>query len=250
MDTKVGNEFVRGVSGGERKRVSIAEAMITKASTQCWDNSTKGLDASTALEYVQSLRALTNMAHISTAVALYQAGEALWDCFDKVILLKEGCCAYFGPTDEAAKYFKDLGFVQPERWITSDFLTSTTEEHQRHVKEGWEDRVPRSAEQFGEAFRKSERYQRNLEEIKEFEERDLPKLIEARHAAQGEATKKKNYTIPFYQQVIACTHRQFLVMIGDKQSLGGKWGGIFFQALIVGSLFYDMPKTAAGVFTR
>ena len=43
MKTFVGNESVRGVSGGERKRVSIAEAMITKASTQMWDNSTKGL---------------------------------------------------------------------------------------------------------------------------------------------------------------------------------------------------------------
>lgn len=71
LDTKVGNEYVRGVSGGEKKRVSIAEAMITKASIQCWDNSTRGLDASTALEYVESLRSLTNMAHISTVVALY-----------------------------------------------------------------------------------------------------------------------------------------------------------------------------------
>ena len=72
LRTKVGDEFIRGVSGGEKKRVSIAEAMITKASTQCWDNSTRGLDASTALEYVQSLRSLTNMAHISTSVALYR----------------------------------------------------------------------------------------------------------------------------------------------------------------------------------
>ncbi|KAK5092697.1 ATP-binding cassette transporter snq2, partial [Cryomyces antarcticus] len=50
MNTKVGDELIRGVSGGEKKRVSIAEAMITKASIQCWDNSTRGLDASTALE--------------------------------------------------------------------------------------------------------------------------------------------------------------------------------------------------------
>lgn len=84
LGTKVGNEFVRGVSGGEKKRVSIAEAMITRASVQMWDNSTRGLDASTALEYVQSIRSLTNMAHISTGVALYQAGETLYECFDKV----------------------------------------------------------------------------------------------------------------------------------------------------------------------
>lgn len=48
LNTKVGNTIIRGVSGGEKKRVSIAEAMVTKASCQCWDNSTKGLDASTA----------------------------------------------------------------------------------------------------------------------------------------------------------------------------------------------------------
>lgn len=113
MNTKVGNEVVRGVSGGEKKRVSIAEAMITKASTQCWDNSTKGLDASTALEYVQSLRSLTNMAHISTSIALYQAGESLWDLFDKVVLIDEGRCLYYGRTEDAAAYFEELGFTRP-----------------------------------------------------------------------------------------------------------------------------------------
>lgn len=45
--TKLGNEFIRGVSGGERKRVSIVECMATRGSVFCWDNSTRGLDAST-----------------------------------------------------------------------------------------------------------------------------------------------------------------------------------------------------------
>ncbi|CAL3968999.1 unnamed protein product, partial [Diplocarpon coronariae] len=59
-DTKVGNEFVRGVSGGERKRVSILEVLATRASVFCWDNSTRGLDASTALQYTKAIRAITN----------------------------------------------------------------------------------------------------------------------------------------------------------------------------------------------
>jgi len=249
LGTKVGNEYVRGVSGGEKRRVTIAEAMITKASTQCWDNSTRGLDASTALEYVESLRSLTNMAHISTAVALYQAGESLYDCFDKVLLIDQGRCAYFGHADDAAKYFSDLGFHRPSRWTTADFLTSVTDKHERHIKEGWEDRIPRNADELGDIFLKSEQYRRNLAEIEEFEQ-ETKVQVEARHEAQGKATRRKNYTIPFYKQVLACTHRQFLVMIGDKQSLAGKWGGILFQALIVGSLFYDLPDTALGVFPR
>ncbi|KAF2116164.1 ABC-2 type transporter-domain-containing protein [Lophiotrema nucula] len=249
MNTKVGNEFVRGVSGGEKKRVSIAEAMITKASVQSWDNSTRGLDASTALEYVQSLRSLTNMAHISTSVALYQAGESLYDLFDKVLLIDEGRCCYFGPADHAAKYFKSLGFVQPDRWTTADFLTSVTDEHERHIKDGWKDRIPRSPAQFSQAFLQSQQHRDNLAEIEEFEH-DTERLMQERRAARTKATKTKNYTLPFYKQVTACTKRQFLVMFGDKQSLAGKWGGIFFQALIVGSLFYNLPKTVAGVFTR
>ncbi|KAF2274688.1 ABC drug exporter AtrF [Westerdykella ornata] len=249
MNTKVGNELVRGVSGGEKKRVSIAEAMITKASVQSWDNSTRGLDSSTALEYVQSLRSLTNMAHISTSVALYQAGESLYELFDKVLLIDKGRCCYFGPTEKAAAYFKDLGFVQPDRWTTADFLTSVTDEHERNIKDGWEDRIPRSPAQFAQAFTESKQYEDNLDEIADFETQ-LEAMAEERRAARTKSTKKKNYTLPFYKQVTACTQRQFLVMIGDKQSLCGKWGGILFQALIVGSLFYDLPKTAAGVFPR
>jgi len=249
MNTKVGNELVRGVSGGEKKRVSIAEAMITKASVQSWDNSTKGLDASTALEYVQSLRSLTNMAQISTSVALYQAGESLFGLFDKVLLIHEGKCCYFGPADHAAKYFENLGFTRPPRWTTADFLTSVTDDHERQVKNGYEDRIPRTGAQFGKAFADSEQARANLAEIEEFE-KETQRQTELRHEARTKATKKKNFTLSFPAQVMACTRRQFLVMIGDKQSLAGKWGGILFQALIVGSLFYNLPPTAAGAFPR
>lgn len=249
MNTKVGNEFVRGVSGGEKKRVSIAEAMITRASIQCWDNSTRGLDASTALEYVQSLRSLTNMAHISTSVALYQAGESLYDLFDKVVLIDEGKCLYYGSTENAAAYFEGLGFARPPRWTTADFLTSVTDEHERNIRDGYEDRIPRSAEQFEAAYRQSDIYQNNLNDIRELEQHNEQQR-QQRLAARTKATKEKNYTLSFPQQVVVCTHRQFLVMFGDPLTLGGKWGGIFFQALIVGSLFYNMPKTSAGVFTR
>lgn len=224
MGTKVGNEYVRGVSGGEKKRVSIAEAMITKASTQCWDNSTKGLDASTALEYVQSLRSLTNMAHISTSVALYQAGESLYELFDKVILIDEGRCLYYGSTEEAAAYFETLGFVRPQRWTTADFLTSVSDPHERQVKEGWEDRIPRSAEQFEAAFKKSQMHKTNLLDVEAFEHEAENRRQEHAAANTIQKVKKKNYTLPYYKQVLACTHRQFLVMLGDKQTLVGKVG--------------------------
>ncbi|KAI0016576.1 ABC drug exporter AtrF [Xylariomycetidae sp. FL0641] len=251
MDTKVGNEYVRGVSGGERKRVSIAEALVTRASVQGWDNSSKGLDASTAAEYVQSLRAMTNMARASTAVSLYQAGESLYALFDKVLVIDEGRCLYFGPADAAKRYFVDLGLDCPERWTTADFLTSVTDPHERSVRPGCEARVPRSAEEFGAVYRDSEAYRRNLADIAEYEE-EVAQEQRLRHHPAGEKRQKQkqNYTIGFHEQVLALAQRQLLVMWGDKASLMGKWGAITFQGLIVGSLFFQQPATTAGAFTR
>ncbi|OAL35003.1 hypothetical protein AYO20_05718 [Fonsecaea nubica] len=245
LGTKVGDQFVRGVSGGEKKRVSIAEAMITRASVQGWDNSSRGLDASTALEYVQCIRTLTNMARTSTAVSLYQAGESLYQLVDKVLLLHEGQCLYFGSADDAKQYFINLGFECKPRWTTSDFLTSVTDPHARAVRKGWEDRIPRDANEFAALYRKSEVYQRNLQDIGEFEAQSK----EQRESREQKVSKheKKNYAIPFHKQVLACTQRQFLVMLGDRASLIGKWGGI---GLIVGSLFFQMPETTAGAFPR
>ena len=161
-------------------------------------------------------------------------------------MIEEGRCLYFGPTENAASYFEELGFQRPARWTTADFLTSVTDPHERKIREGWEDRIPRSADQFEQAFAKSSLQEQNLADIRNFEE-ELESQRRERQAAASKATKKKNYSLPFHKQVAACTQRQFLVMVGDKQSLVGKWGGIVFQSLIVGSLFYNLPNSSSGV---
>lgn len=111
VDTKVGNEFVRGVSGGERKRVSIIECLATRGSVFTWDNSTRGLDASTALEWAKALRAMTDVQGLSTIVTLYQAGNGIYNLFDKVLVLDEGKQIYYGPAAEAKPFMEKLGFV-------------------------------------------------------------------------------------------------------------------------------------------
>ncbi|KAF2680334.1 hypothetical protein K458DRAFT_373583 [Lentithecium fluviatile CBS 122367] len=249
METIVGNEFKRGVSGGEKKRVSIAEALVTKASTQCWDDPTRGLDSSAALEYVRILRSMTNTARISTAVGLYQASEDMWDCFDKVLLIDGGECCYFGPTKSAVQYFKDLGFEMPERSTSADFLTSVSSEYQRKIRPGFEDWIPRNPREFAEAFRASDQRSRNQVDIAQFEAK-LYNMMEKRMDAQSSATKTKNYSLPFWKQVLVLAHRQSLVLKGDPQTLAGKWGGVLFEAIIVGSLFFNMPRTSEGIFLR
>ena len=74
-NTVVGNDFIRGVSGGERKRVSIAEAALSDAALQSWDNSTRGLDSANAVEFCRTLRTATELLQSTVLVSLYQAPQ-------------------------------------------------------------------------------------------------------------------------------------------------------------------------------
>ncbi|KAH6708586.1 multidrug resistance protein CDR1 [Verticillium dahliae] len=110
INTRVGNDFVRGVSGGERKRVSIAEAALTGAKFQCWDNSTRGLDSANAVTFCRNLRVQSDLLGVAAAVAIYQAPQSAYDLFHRVTVLYEGRQIFFGKIEEAKSYFEDLGF--------------------------------------------------------------------------------------------------------------------------------------------
>ncbi len=172
-NTRVGNDFVRGVSGGERKRVSIAEAALGGSPLQCWDNSTRGLDSATALEFVKTLRISTSLAGSTAAVAIYQASQSIYDIFDKVVVLYEGRQIYFGHTRAAKAFFVNMGFACPERSTTGDFLTSLTNPAERIVREGFEHRVPRTPDEFAAVWQKSEERARLIQDIEKFD-RDYP----------------------------------------------------------------------------
>ena len=176
--------------------------------------------------------------------------------FDKVLVIDEGRCVFFGPTDNAKPYFEDLGFECPSRQTTADFLTSVTDPNARVIRNGYEHKVPRTSQELEKAFHDSPAARDNFTAISAFEAeirekhpadsfRDAVGAGKAKHAA-----KKGVYTISFLQQVQACTIRQYQVLWGDKVTFLGKNFLTIFQALIIGSLFYNQPATSAGVFTR
>lgn len=74
-NTRVGDDFIRGVSGGERKRVTIAEASLSYSPLQCWDNSTRGLDSANAIEFCRTLRTQADFMGCTSFVAIYQAPQ-------------------------------------------------------------------------------------------------------------------------------------------------------------------------------
>jgi ATP-binding cassette subfamily G (WHITE) protein 2 (PDR) len=79
VHTHVGNDYVRGVSGGERKRVTIAEASLSFAPVQCYDNSTRGLDSANAIEFCKTLRTQCDVFGATTLVAIYQSPQAAYE---------------------------------------------------------------------------------------------------------------------------------------------------------------------------
>ena len=253
-DTKVGNEFVRGVSGGERKRVSIIECLATRGSVFCWDNSTRGLDASTALEWTKAIRAMTDVLGLSSIVTLYQAGNGIYDLFDKVLVLDEGKEVYYGPMAEARPFMENLGFICREGSNVADFLTGVTVPTERKIQTGYENRFPRTADALRTEYEKSTIYNRMIAEYN-YPTTSLAqeRTDEFKAAVAHEKAKLPNnspWTVGFLDQIKACIQRQYQILWGDKATFIIKQVSTLIQALIAGSLFYDAPNNSGGLFIK
>lgn len=227
QQTLVGDEFVRGVSGGERKRVSIAEMLCTRARVQCWDNSTRGLDASTALDFVKSLRIMTDILGQTTFVTLYQAGEGIYELFDKVMVLDQGRQVFFGPPSEARAYFESLGYKSLPRQSTADYLTGCTDPNERQFAEDRsQNDVPSTPSALESAFRLSKFASDadiDREKFKLSMEQDKEDQLAFRAAVLADkkkgVSKKSPYTLGLTGQVKALTIRQFQMKLQYKFQL-------------------------------
>ncbi|KAF4811701.1 ABC transporter G family member 11 [Colletotrichum siamense] len=255
--TVVGDAFVRGVSGGERKRVSIAEMMITNACVLSWDNSTRGLDASTALDFVKSLRVQTNLYQTTTFVSLYQASENIYNLFDKVMVIDAGKQVYLGPTKEARAYFEGLGFAPRPRQTTPDYVTGCTDEFEREYAAGRSpENAPHDPDSLAEAF-KTSKFQKQLDsEMEEYKARLAQETekhedfqVAVREAKRG-SSHRSVYAVGFHLQVWALMKRQFVLKLQDRLSLFLSWLRSIVIAIVLGTLFFRLGSTSASAFSK
>ncbi|KAK6527806.1 GTPase-activating protein [Orbilia ellipsospora] len=255
-NTKVGNDFVRGVSGGERKRVSLAEMALAGAPIAAWDNSSRGLDSATALEFVRSLKQSSQYVGVTHAVAIYQASQSIYDLFDKVIVLYSGRQIFFGPVGRAKAYFEDMGYICPPRQTTGDFLTSVTNPSERRTREGYESRVPRTPEEFEKYWMDSVDRRAMITEMDEWEqthsgEETYGALQEARAQRQAKHVRPESpYTLSIVMQIALCTKRAYQRMWMDLPSTVTAVMGNMVMALIIGSIFYGTPQSTASFFSK
>ncbi|KAJ5198072.1 CDR ABC transporter [Penicillium cinerascens] len=253
-NTRVGDDFIRGVSGGERKRVSIAEMALAASPLGAWDNSTRGLDSATALKFVESLRLLSDLTGSAHAVAAYQASQNIYDVFDKVIVLYDGREIFYGPAAEAKAYFENQGWDCPPRQTTGDFLTSVTNPGERRPKPGMESQVPRTVEDFENAWLNSAEHKRLQAEIAAYEEQypveqDSAAAIEFQERKRGNQAKhtrpKSPYIISVPMQIKLNTKRAYQRLWNDAAATVSTILTNIIMSLIIGSVFYDAPSTTA-----
>lgn len=247
----------RGVSGGERKRVSIAEMILAAAPLAAWDNSTRGLDSASALKFVQALRTSADLAGSTHAVAIYQASQAIFDLFDAATVLYQGRQIYFGPAKQAKPYFETMGFYCPPRQTAGDFLTSITNPDERQCREGMEGKVPRTPEDFEQYWLASNEFkdlERRIAKHRDEHPADGSKLTEMRQQKQqlqsDHVRPKSNFLISIPMQIKLNTKRAYQRIWNDISSTLTTVLSQIILALIIGSVFYGTPDASAGFFSK
>uniref|UniRef100_A0A0D9VPQ8 ABC transporter domain-containing protein n=1 Tax=Leersia perrieri TaxID=77586 RepID=A0A0D9VPQ8_9ORYZ len=121
QDTMIGGSFVRGVSGGERKRVCIGNEIIINPSLLFLDEPTSGLDSTTALRIIQLLHDIAEDGK-TVITTIHQPSSRLFHKFDKLILLGRGSLLYFGKASEAMPYFQSIGCTPLIAMNPAEFL--------------------------------------------------------------------------------------------------------------------------------
>lgn len=184
-------------------------------------SSTRGLDASTALEFVQALRQITDNLRTTSIVSIYQAGELLYREFDKVCVIYEGKMAYFGPANKARQYFIDMGYEPANRQTTADFLVAVTDPLARIPRDGISNQ-PRSAAEFAQHFKSSSIGVANRKEIASYraERVGKPELAEVyKRSAHDEKSQHHRvssaYTVSIPMQIKAVMLRRVQILLGS-----------------------------------
>lgn len=121
-DSKIGTDMIRGISGGEKRRVAIASELVTDPQVLFLDEPTSGLDSTSAFALVQTLIALSRNKSRTIITTIHQPSSNIYQLFDNVMLLANGEMIYYGGATDALDYFDALGHNCPKNYNPADFL--------------------------------------------------------------------------------------------------------------------------------
>ncbi|KAJ7966134.1 Pleiotropic drug resistance ABC transporter [Quillaja saponaria] len=204
-DTMVGDEMIRGISGGQKKRVTTGEMLVGPARALFMDEISTGLDSSTTFQIVNSLRQSIHILNGTAVISLLQPAPETYELFDDIILLSDGQIVYQGPREIVLEFFEFMGFKCPERKGVADFLQEVTS--RKDQEQYWENKdEPYSfvtAKEFTEAFQSFQIGRKLGDELA------TPFDKSKGHPA---ALTKKKYGVSKKELFKACVSRELLLM--------------------------------------
>ncbi|XP_058112277.1 pleiotropic drug resistance protein 1-like isoform X2 [Magnolia sinica] len=229
-DTLVGDEMLRGISGGQRKRVTTGEMLVGPARALFMDEISTGLDSSTTFQIMNALRQSIHILNLTAIISLLQPAPETYDLFDDVILLSEGQIVYQGPRENVLEFFESMGFKCPERKGVADFLqevTSRKDQQQYWVKQDEPySYIPVKA--FAEAFRSFHVGKRLGDELA------IPFDKNKSHPA---ALTTSRFGASKKELLKACTSREYLLMKRNSFVFIFRISQLIFISIITMTIF-------------
>ncbi|CAL0309799.1 unnamed protein product [Lupinus luteus] len=154
-ETFVGNAMLRGISGGQRKRVTTGEMLVGPAKALFLDEISTGLDSSTTFQIVNSLKQYVHILKATAVISLLQPPPETYNLFDDIIVLSDSHIVYHGPRENVLEFFESMGFRCPERKGVADFLQEVTSRKDQEQYWAQKDQPYRfvTSKEFAEAFK-------------------------------------------------------------------------------------------------
>ncbi|KAF1777696.1 P-loop containing nucleoside triphosphate hydrolase [Phytophthora cactorum] len=249
-DTVVGDALLRGVSGGERKRVTVGEVLVGGQSLFLCDEISTGLDSAATFDIIKALRTWCKTLGGSVIVALLQPTPEVVEQFDDILMVNEGHMVYHGPRTEILDYFQGLGFMCPPRVDPADFLIEVTSGRGHGYSNGKVERkdLAVSSEDFNNLFCQSSIYKKTHEAIsKGFNEHQFESPEDFKKAKSvanlARSKEKSEFGLAFVPSTMLLLNRQKLIWLRDPPLLWGKLFEALIVGLVLGMIYFNVSST-------